>query len=393
MCYSIPGKVIDINNGAITLEYFDEKRKARNDFYELALGDYVYAQGGFVIQQIPTEEAQEILKTWKDFFYKLQEVDLALTQEPKSLYQLANNSRRKYLGNSCCVHGIIEFSNYCHNDCLYCGLRASNMSLSRYRMAAEEIIQTAEQAAGEFGFKALVLQSGEDLFFDEGKLLEIVRQIMEKAPALLILSFGERSLEIYQKLFEAGARGVLLRFETSNSGLYEKMRPRHQLEERLKLLKDLKTMGYLIMTGFLIGLPGQSEDDLLNDIHLAASLEPEMFSFGPFISHPETPLKNAPRPSLDQALTAIARTRLLYPNARILATTALETLDKEKALRAGLMAGANSLMINLTPKKYRSLYEIYPKKANPEDNTQETIKKVLTLLQELGRAPTDLGLN
>ena len=155
MCYAIPGKVIEVENNTITVDYFGEKRKARNDFFELKLGEYVYAQGGFVIQKVAASYAEDILKTWQEVFFKLQEVDLRLTQTPKDLRQIANSVRQKHQGNSCCVHAILEFSNYCLSNCLYCGLRKDNKSVSRYRMSVDEIVDAACYAINELKFKAM----------------------------------------------------------------------------------------------------------------------------------------------------------------------------------------------------------------------------------------------
>ena len=393
MCYAIPGKVTDINDKVVTVEYFDQKKKARNDFYpDLALGEYIYAQGGFVVQRIPGDEALNILKTWRELFIKLKEVDLRLTREPKGLRQIANATRQKHLGNSCCIHGIIEFSNYCQSNCLYCGIRKDNPELSRYRMDVSEIVEACEYAVKELKFKALVLQSGEDLWYTEEKLISIVEQVMQKCPVLLILSIGERDIQTYKKLYTAGARGALVRFETSNSVLYEKYRPGRALKDRLSLIKELQKIGYLIFTGFLIGLPGQSQQDILNDIELTNSLNPEMFSFGPLIPHSQTPLKDAPKPDLEAVLNTISRARIMHPQARILVTSALETLDKETGAREGFSSGANSLMVNLTPKRYQSFYEIYPRRAGTETDIKERIEQVLELLTSIGRAPTDLGI-
>ena len=393
MCYAIPGKVVAISDKVVTVEYFDEKKKARNDFYaDLVVGEYIYAQGGFVVQRIAEEEAANILKTWQELFTKLKEVDLRLTREPKGLYQVANATRQRSLGNSCCIHGIIEFSNYCQSNCLYCGIRKDNVNLKRYRMDVDEIVEACEYAVKELKFKALVLQSGEDLWYSEEKLVQIVEKVMRKCPVLLIVSIGERDSELYKKLYAAGARGALMRFETSNPALYEKYRPAHRLEDRLNLIRELQKIGYLLFTGFLLGLPEQSEQEILNDIELTNSLNPEMFSFGPLIPHPDTPLKNTPQPILESVLNTIARARILHPQARILVTTALETLDNEEGAKAGFLSGANSLMINLTPKKYQSLYEIYPERAGTELDTKERIDKVLQLLTSIGRAPTDLGM-
>lgn len=392
MCYAIPGKIIEINDNIVVVDYFGEKKKARNEFYELSPGDYIYAQGGLVVQRISPTEAKDILQIWREYFFKLQELDLRLTYEPKTLYQIANSTRRKYLGNSCCVHGIIEFSNWCRNNCFYCGLRKDNTHIKRYRMSMEEIIERVIYAVKELNFKALVLQSGEDLWYDEKVLVAMVKKIMEETPILLILSIGERDIDLYEKLYQAGAKAVLLRFETGNPLLYERYRPGDKLEDRLALIKKLHGIGYLVFTGFLIGLPGQTEQDILNDIDLTVSLNADMFSFGPFIPHPATPLKDALKPTMELVLTTIARTRMMYPESRILVTTALETLDRENGAKSGLLAGGNSLMINLTPNKYRQFYEIYPEKANIDENIKDVIQKTLALLSSLGRAPTDLGL-
>jgi biotin synthase len=169
------------------------------------------------------------------------------------------------------------------------------------------------------------------------------------------------------------------------------MRPGHALEDRLGLIKKLAEIGYLVMTGFLIGLPGQNQEDLMRDIELCGSLNPEMFSFGPFIPHPKTPLVDEKLPSLDVVLETIARTRLKFPESKILATTATATLDKE-GLKLALLAGANSLMINVTPPKYQPLYELYPNRQGLGISLAEQVSQTVRLLESLGRAPTDLGL-
>lgn len=392
MCYAIPGKVVDINERVVTVEYFGEERKARNDFFELNNGDYVYAQGGFVIQKISPQQAEVTLETWEELFFKLKETDLKLTQKPKGLREIANSLRQKHLDNSCCVHGIIEFSNYCRNDCLYCGLRCDNSSLPRYRMDIDEIVDAARFSIRELKFKALVLQSGEDPWYDEEKLISIVRKIREESPALIILSIGERDIALYRRLYKEGARGALLRFETSNPDIYARIKPGGDLKARIDLIKQLHDTGYLIMTGFIIGLPGQRQSDILKDIRLTASLGADMFSFGPFIPHPKTPLAASPAPSMDTVLDTIARARIINPQAKILITTSLETLDKKDGLRLGLLSGGNSLMVNLTPKQYRQLYDIYPERAGNDTAIPERIDSLLKLLYSIGRAPIDLGL-
>lgn len=392
MCYAIPGKIVELTEKTATIEYFGERKQAYRDMVKVNLGDYVYAQGGFIITKVPEPEALEIIKDWKELFAHLQETDKKLSNNPKTIYERANATRQKHQGNSCCVHGILEFSNYCQRDCLYCGIRQSNQNAKRYRMTREEIISSMDYAVNTLGFKSLVLQSGEDYWYDDEKLYLIIKEIKEKFPALIFLSIGERSVELYKKLYDLGARGILMRFETCNRSHYADLKPGTDLEDRITLLKQLKEIGYLIITGFLVGLPGQKSREILENIKLTSALGAEMFSFGPFIPHPQTPLADTPKPKLATMLNAIARARLMYPEARILVTTALETLDKEKGAREGLMAGANSLMINITPLKYRKLYEIYPDRAGNEDEITNRIDAVLKLLNDLGRAPTDIGI-
>ncbi|MDD5449767.1 MAG: HypC/HybG/HupF family hydrogenase formation chaperone [Candidatus Omnitrophica bacterium] len=391
MCYAIPGKVVGIKEGIVTVDYFGEKKKARNEFYELNNGDYVYVQGGFIIQKISEREALPVLDSWKKLFFKLKEIDFRLAGGAGNKYRRANALRQKYHGNSCCIHGIIEFSNYCRSNCFYCGIRKDNSALARYRMEPAEIIKTASYAVNELGFKALVLQSGEDTWYDEKSLSHIVTEIRKKAPCLIILSLGEREEALYRRLYDDGARGALLRFETGRPDIYEKLRPGRILKDRLELIKKLKDKGYLVMTGFLIGLPGQSGGDILNDIKLTSSLDSDMFSFGPLIPHPATPLAGTAAPSVETVLEAIADARLDNPRAQILVNTSFETLDAA-AIRNGLMAGANSLMINVTPEKYRKFYDIYPHRAGIDLAIKARIGHILSILHSIGRAPTDLGL-
>lgn len=391
MCYAIPGQIVEIAERVATVDYYGEQKKAYTDLLEVGVGDYVYAQGGFIIQKVPYTEAQEILADWKEMFFTLQATDKKLTSRPRNLYERANATRQKHQGNSCCVHGILEFSNYCRSNCLYCGIRRDNKELTRYRLEIPQILESVEYAFN-LGFKALVLQSGEDLYYDDDKLETIVKEIRNRYPVLIFVSIGEREVSTYEKLYRAGARGVLIRFETSNPEIYRRVKPDSDLEARLKLIKDLKAMGYLIVTGFLVGLPGEKSKDILQNIKLTASLGAEMFSFGPLIPHPQTPLASTPQSTLRKMLDVIARARIMNPESRILVTTALETLDAENAAREGLLAGANSLMINITPPKYRKLYDIYPQRFGTDLAVQEHINRVIELLKSLGRAPTDLSV-
>lgn len=395
MCYAIPGKVDEINGRVAVIDYFGEKRKAYVDLIDdIKIGDNVFAQGGFVLRKISDEEARETLKIWKEIFFKLDAQDKKLARDPKNLYERANAIRQKHQGNSCCVHAIIEFSNYCRCDCLYCGIRRGNTSLNRYRMEIPEILAAVGDAV-KLGFQAFILQSGEDIYYTDDLLVEIVKEIRKKYSVLLFMSVGERSLDAYRRMYDAGARGVLLRFETSNEKLYEKMKPNdgNLLNRRTNLIRCLREMGYLIVTGSLIGLPGQTAADIMKDIKMTADLGAEMFSFGPFISHSDTPLAGAKAPTLKKILDTIAQARIMNPDAKILVTTALETLWGLDGAKEALMAGANSLMINVTPQKYRKLYDIYPKRFGTDLDVQEHINAAIDLLKSLGRAPTDLSVS
>jgi biotin synthase len=409
------------------LDYFGEKRKVRNESKNIKIGDYVYAQGGILINKIPENEAKEILKAWEELFFEMKKTDKRLSginhrkvsnnmleimqkvnlrkelsrqelnkilqledeNELKLLYETANNIRQKEHDNACCVHGIIEFSNHCENNCHYCGIRGRNI-IKRYRYGVDEIVDIAKNAVKDYGFKALVLQSGEDEYYDENKLRKLVKEI-KKLDVLIFLSIGMRSKELYQKLYDAGARAILLRFETSNEEAFNKLRPGKSLGERVQLIKDIEEMGYIMATGCIIGLPGESDDDMIDNILLTRSLRADMYSFGPFIPANGTPLEKHPKPDKDRVLKAIAISRFLDRRSKILVTTALETLDKD-AKRQGLLAGANSLMINATPKSSAKLYSIYDNRAGTDDDISKAINNTVSLLHSLGRAPTDLGV-
>lgn len=432
MCYAIPGRVESVNDNIATVDYFGQRKKAINEIEGLTRGDYIYAQGGYVIEKIPRTEAEDILSTWKETFFELQELDLrfsrldlekegiskkfgaiidkALEEKDLSgedllyllgskdrkelgvLFKAANFLRQKYHKNACCVHGIIEISNRCARNCSYCGISSANTGLERYRMDKKEIVDAACEAINGLHFKALVLQSGEDAGYSAEELSEIIKEIKAKAAALIFISFGEMPGSGLKTLFDAGARGLLLRFETSNPSIYEKLHPGQRLETRLQALKDAAKLGYLIITGGLIGLPGQTAEDILNDLYLTKELNADMFSFGPFIPHPGTPLAKANPPAKDDILKILALARIIDPRrANVVVTTALETLD-EKARKEGLLAGANSVMLNLTPLKYRRLYSIYPHRAHESEDIKAQIEDTLTLLRSIGRAPSDLGI-
>jgi biotin synthase len=434
MCYAIPGKIEKIERTSVVIDYFGEKRKAYNELIDLAVGEYVYAQGGFVVSRVSAAEAESVLAMWKEMFFELQEVDLRLSklnlssstsvaqeavrlldkasqdnqlsreelkyllamEDPAAcdlLYKTANFLRQKHLKNSCCVHGIIEISNYCRRACQYCGISTNNSGIERYRMSPEEIVAAAREASEIYGFRSLVLQSGEDPGYSVAELSRIIHQIRQTLSVLVFISFGEVGLDGLQELYQAGARGLLMRFETSNPALYRRIHPGQELDTRIAHLKKAYELGYLVLTGGLIGLPNQTPEDVLDDILLAKELHTEMFSFGPFIPHQGTPFAGMKPPADEDVIKALAVARLIdSEHAKILVTTALETLNPDTR-RRGLLAGANSVMLNVTPLKYRPLYSLYPNRAHEAEEVSIQIEHTIALLRDLGRAPTDLSVN
>lgn len=433
MCYAIPGKVEAINANIVTVDYFGEKKKAFNEFVRVSVGDYILAQGGYVITKISPREAGESLAAWKELFFKLKEVDLKKSrfnpsvkspsnktigifnkvnkgialknddlrylfglnskEELDILFKAANFLRHKYHDNSCCVHGIIELSNACRRNCLYCGISTWNKDIPRYRMSKDEILASVEEAVEKYGFKALVLQSAEDDAYSADELAGVIKEIKKRHAVLIFISFGEVGLEGLKKLYDAGSRGLLLRFETSNPEIYAKLHPGYSLQTRIEHLEFANKLGYLIITGSLIGLPGQDNDDIISDIYLARQLNAEMLSFGPFIPHPQTPLAAKPLPKEEDILKVIAIARLASEEkAKILVTTGFETLSSS-ARQKGLSCGGSSVMLNVTPLKYRPFYSIYPNRAHEQESIELQIKETISLLKSLGRAPTDLSVS
>lgn len=293
----------------------------------------------------------------------------------EELWRRADQTRLQFAGPEVHLRGLVEFSNYCARQCAYCGLRAGNKSVDRYRMTPDEIVACARQAV-EFGYGTVVLQSGEDYGFKTDWLIDVIHRIKEETPLAVTLSVGERSEEDLREWKAAGADRYLMRFETSNRDLYNRIHPpvRNRVSDRVEMLRRIRAMGYETGSGAMIGIPGQTWDDLANDIELFRLLDLDMIGVGPYLPHPETPLariagelmapadQQVPNDELTTYKT-IALTRLVCPRANIPSTTALATLNKTNGRELGLARGANVVMPNITPQKYRALYEIYPAKA------------------------------
>lgn len=306
--------------------------------------------------------------------------------QPAELYRAADSVREKYVGNGVYLRGLIEFSNICKNNCLYCGIRAANTHVKRYRMTPAEIIQTAQQAAG-YGYKTIVLQSGEDAWFDTDKLCEIIREI-KKLDVAITLSIGEKLREEYAAYKKAGADRYLLRIETTDKTLYEKLDPGMSWDNRVRCLHDLKDLGYEVGSGSLVGLPGQTLESLANDLLFFQRLPVDMAGIGPFIPHPHTPLAGEKSAGhFELSLKMMALMRLLLPDINIPATTAMESLHPNGRLIA-LQSGANVVMPNVTSTDYRALYELYPGKICLGDSAKTCRGCIEEKIKSIGREVT-----
>ncbi len=286
------------------------------------------------------------------------------------LFELACKTKEEYYGKKVFMRGLIEFSNICKQSCLYCGLRASNKKVDRYRLTKDEIMDCCSEGY-DLGYRTFVLQSGEDTWYTEEILTDIIEAIKEKfSDAALTLSIGERPKTEYKKFFDAGADRFLLRHETASEILYDKLHPGMDFENRRNCLKDLKEIGYQVGAGFMVGLPGQEEEDIAEDLYFLKELNPDMIGIGPFIPHSETPLGSAKGGTVEYTLVILALTRMMVPDSLMPATTAMGTLEtngREMALKAG----ANVVMPILTPKADRSKYELYENKICLDDDAVE----------------------
>lgn len=270
--------------------------------------------------------------------------------------------RREVYGDEVFVRGLIEISSFCKNDCLYCGLRRSNATAERYRLDPE-VIQRCADEGYELGFRTFVLQGGEDAWFTDERLCGIVSSIKSAHPDCAVtLSMGERSRESYQVLFDAGADRYLLRHETADPTHYASIHPADMsFDNRMRCLADLRSIGYAVGCGFMVGTPGQTPAHLAADLKFVEGFRPEMCGIGPFVPHHATPFANQPGGSVELTLFLLSLLRLANPGLLLPATTALGTLDPRGRER-GILAGANVVMPNLSPVGVRKKYELYDNK-------------------------------
>ena len=309
-------------------------------------------------------------------------IALLNTNNEQSLFKKADAVRHTYVGDEVYLRALIEFSNICRNDCFYCGIRKSNGNVARYRMSEDEIVKTA-QAAADMGFKTVVLQSGEDLHFNTLKMCRIIEQI-KKFDVALTLSIGERTYEEYKAFYESGADRYLMRIETTDQNLYAKLHPLMSWQHRHECLLMIKELGYELGSGIMVGLPEQTTDSIAADLLYLKELGIDMAGIGPFIPHPDTPLKDEKGGSLSLALRTMAVMRLLMPDINIPATTAMESLHPKGRLMA-LQAGANVVMPNVNTSEYKKLYELYPNKICVNEEPVQCKTCIGVKIQSIGR--------
>lgn len=283
----------------------------------------------------------------------------------------AVEARQPIYGTTVFTRGLVEISNICKNDCLYCGIRRSNAHVERYRLEPDVIVACAREG-WDLGFRTIVLQGGEDAYYRDEVLGDIVRRIVESCPDTAVtLSMGERSRESYQRLFDAGASRYLLRHETANREHYALLHPREMSwERRMRCLRDLRGIGYQVGAGFMVGSPFQTTEHLVQELRFVEEFKPEMCGIGPFIPHHDTPFRDEPAGTLELTLYLLSLIRLIHPHVLLPATTALGTIDP-RGREKGMLAGANVVMPNLSPVAVRKQYELYDNKICTGDESAQ----------------------
>lgn len=303
-------------------------------------------------------------------------LDLIVMQDAEAealLAQRAAAVRQQVYGRDVFIRGLIEFTNYCRNDCFYCGIRRSNACAQRYRLTREEILACCRTGYG-LGFRTFVLQGGEDPFFTTERLAELVRAIKRAYPDCAVtLSVGEKDRATYQAWFDAGADRYLLRHETADEGLYRRLHPEElSLQNRMRCLWDLKDIGYQVGCGFMVGAPFQTPEMLLKDLRFLQAFQPHMAGIGPFIPHRNTPFRDCPPGTAQMTLRLLAIIRLMLPHVLLPATTALGTVQSD-GRQLGMGYGANVVMPNLSPLSVRKKYALYDNKISTGEEAAESV--------------------
>ena len=298
--------------------------------------------------------------------------------------EIARKITDEKFGRKIYIRGIVEFSNICKNDCIYCGIRKSNPNVERYRLTKEQILDCCDKGYG-YGFRTFVLQSGEDKFFTADKMAEIISEIKAAHPDCAVtVSMGEMSRSDYEKMFAAGADRYLLRHETADKSHYKKLHPSDMSpENRMKCLEELKEIGYQTGCGMMIGSPFQTAQCLAEDMIFMGKFKPHMIGLGPFIPHKDTPFADHKQGSLELTLFMLSLCRIMLPNVLLPATTALGTIDP-KGREMGVMAGANVVMPNLSPLNVRKKYLLYDNKICTGDESAQCISCMQRRMESIG---------
>jgi len=323
------------------------------------------------------------MNTYKDAGYLGKILSIEDEEQLQKLFDRADAVRKQYAGDAIIQSGLVEFSNHCGRHCYYCGLNAANKSLERYRLTDEEILESAAKIASD-NIRTVVLQSGEDPALDPQRLAAVIREIKARNGIAVTLSVGERPREDYALWKKAGADRYLLKIETTDKGLYDSLHSGMSFDNRLRCLRDLKELGYETGSGIMVGLPGQTPRSIANDILFFKEWGFDMVGIGPFIPHGKTQLAGTQPGDVNLVLKTLALTRIVMKKVNLPATTALGSIEKD--YRAdGLKAGANVLMPNYTPAKYKRLYEIYPNKRCISEATGACAPCMGSLAESIGR--------
>lgn len=287
-------------------------------------------------------------------------------------------------GKEVYMRGLIEFTNICKNDCYYCGIRAGNKNCERYRLTKEEIYECAKLGY-ELGFRTIVLQGGEDLYYTDDLMVEIISTIRKNYhDAAITLSIGEKEKETYQKYFDAGANRYLLRHEAANKKYYEKIHPSSlSFDHRMKCLRDLRDIGFQVGAGFMVGSPYQTKYDLAMDLKFIEEFKPEMCGIGPFIPHKDTPYRDEPAGTVEDTLLYLSIVRIIDEKVLLPATTALGTI-KDDGREKGVLCGANVVMPNISPLDVRQKYMLYDNKVGTTGDAEQNIKILKDKMASIG---------
>lgn len=338
------------------------------------------------------------MKSIIDNLYLNQNIDdknLALLidcDEREYLFARADERRREYYGDKVYIRGLIEFTNYCGNNCYYCGIRSGNKNAVRYRLSTDDILSCCKNGYS-LGFRTFVLQGGEDMHFTDDIICGIVARIKKAYPDCAVtLSIGEKSYASYKAYFDAGADRFLLRHETADKHHYQSLHPDcMSLDNRIECLFNLKKIGYQVGSGFMVGSPNQTTENLVTDLRFLQELKPDMIGIGPFLPHSDTPFADREKGSMNRCLNLIAILRLMFPYALIPSTTALGTIHPT-GRELGLKAGANVVMPNLSPIDTRKLYTLYNDKICTGDESAEAVRHLAEKVSAIGyRIVSDRG--